>query len=197
MDRGRGLDFTNISAPATAIRRVDGATWSGTLSPAIPPQVTSITPTTGPDGGYLALSLLGVPPVAGVGDDTITNFNVPTFFYGGESYTRIGVVSNGYIVVGGGDSGDIVFTPQTFPNAARPNNVLAPLWTDLNPAAAGAIRVATLGGGGFTLARRRLGRREELRQRDDAQLRGLDPALEGAGTPGPRARRSPTRTAPT
>jgi hypothetical protein len=144
-----GLDFTNISAPATAIRRVDGATWSGTLSPAVPPQITAITPTVGPDGGYLALAGLGVPAVAGVGDDTITNFNVGTFYYGGEPYTRIGVVSNGYIVVGGGDSGDIVFTPQTFPNASRPNNVLAPLWTDLNPSAtgAGAIRVASLSGG--------------------------------------------------
>ena len=42
-----------------------------------------------------------------------------------------------------------MFTPQHFPNAARPNNVLALLWTDLNPSAtgAGAIRVATLTGG--------------------------------------------------
>ena len=96
---------------------------------------TRITPTAGPAGGYLPLSLFGIAPIAGVGDDTITNFNVPTFYYGGEPYTRIGVVSNGYLVLGGGDSGDIVFTPQHFPNAARPNNVLAPLWTDLNPAA--------------------------------------------------------------
>ena len=70
-----------------------------------------------PGGGYLALSLFGVAPIAGVGDDTITNFNVPTFYYGGEAYTRIGVVSNGYLVLGGGNSGDIVFTPQHFPNA--------------------------------------------------------------------------------
>ena len=70
---------------------------------------------------------------------------MPTFYYGGEPYTQIGVVSNGYIVLGGGTSSDIVFTPQHFPNAARPNNVLAPFWTDLNPSAtgAGSIRVAT------------------------------------------------------
>ena len=92
------------------------------------------SPRLGPAGGYLPLSLFGIAPIAGVGDDTITNFNVPTFFYGGEPYTRLGVVSNGYLVLGGGDSGDIVFTPQHFPNAARPNNVVAPLWTDLNPA---------------------------------------------------------------
>ena len=65
---------------------------------------------------------------------------MPTFYYGGEPYTSIGVVSNGYVVVGGGTAADIVFTPQHFPNAARPNNVLALIWSDLNPAAAGAIR---------------------------------------------------------
>ena len=57
--------------------------------------------------------------------------------YGSEPYTRVGVVSNGYLVIGGGTAADIVFTPQTFPNAARPNNVIAPFWTDLNPAAGG------------------------------------------------------------
>jgi len=144
------LVYSNISAPGAALPAPGGVTWTGSLTPALPPQVTSITPTVGPDGGYLALSLFGVAPVAGVGDDTITNFNVPAFFYGGESYTRIGVVSNGYIVVGGGTSADVVFAPPPFPNAARPNNTLAPLWTDLNPPAGGAIRVATLSGGGFS-----------------------------------------------
>ena len=48
----------------------------------MPPQVTLVTPA-GPAGGYLPLSLFGIAPIAGVGDDTITNFNVPTFFYGG------------------------------------------------------------------------------------------------------------------
>ncbi len=66
--------------------------------------ITNITGN-GPAGGYLALSLFGIAPIAGVGDDTITNFTVPAFFYGGESYTSVGVVSNGYIVIGGGDSG--------------------------------------------------------------------------------------------
>jgi hypothetical protein len=146
-ESGKALRYKNVGAPGSVVGDGDGVQWSGTLSPAVPPQVTGFTPTTGPDGGYLALSVLGVPPVAGVGDDTITNFNVPSFYYGGETYTRIGVVSNGYVVVGGGDSGDIVFTPQHFPVAARPNNTVAPLWTDLNPAAGGAIRVASLSGG--------------------------------------------------
>ena len=152
VEKGKALTYQNVGAPGSVIGSGDGVQWSGTLSPAAPPTVNGFSPTTGPDGGYLNLGLIGVSPVAGVGDDTITNFNVPTFYYGGEPYTRIGVVSNGYIVLGGGDSGDIVFIPQHFPDAARPNNVLAPLWTDLNPAAAGHLYVATLndGSGGHT-----------------------------------------------
>jgi subtilisin family serine protease len=146
--QGRKLQYENVGAPGTVVGNNDGVQWNGTLSPAVPPQVTAINNVTGqgPDGGYLDLSLLGVGNVSGVGDDTITNFNVPTFYYGGEPYTRIGVVSNGYIVVGGGTSADIVFTPQHFPNAGRPNNVLAPLWTDLNPSSSGSggIRIAVL-----------------------------------------------------
>jgi len=132
----------------------DGVQWSGSLSPALAPPVNSIDNITGggPAGGYLPLSAFGIGPIAGVGDDTITNFNVPTFYYGGEPYSRIGVVSNGYVVIGGGTSSDVNFFPQTFPNPARPNNVVAPFWTDLNPAATGggAIRIATLTDGSST-----------------------------------------------
>jgi len=55
-----------------------------------------------------------------------------------QQYTSIGVVSNGYVVIGGGTGADVVFKPQQFPNPARPNNVVAPMWTDLNPSATGA-----------------------------------------------------------
>jgi len=142
-----GLPITSVTAPArkTAL----GAVWNGTLSPSLPPTITSITPGETPGGGYLPLSLFGIAPVAGVGDETITNFNVPAFKYGAETYTRIGVDSNGYVVVGGGTSEDNnCCDVQTFPNPARPNNVLAPYWTDLDltPAAGkpGALRVGTL-----------------------------------------------------
>jgi hypothetical protein len=145
-----GLQYSNVSAPATLVGPHHGAEWSGSLSPSLPPTVDSITPTTGPAGGYLPLSLFGIPPIAGVGDDTITNFNVPSFFYGGEAYTRIGVVSNGYVVLGGGAAADVVFLPQTFPNVNRPNNVVALLWNDMNPPAGGAIRIATLTDGTST-----------------------------------------------
>ena len=147
-EKGKALRYKNVGAPGSVIGSGDGVQWSGPLSPASAPPVNAINNITGggPAGGYLPLSLFGIGPIAGVGDDTITNFNVPTFFYGGESYTRIGVVSNGYVVVGGGTASDVNFFPQTFPNPARPNNVMAPFWTDLNPAATGggAIRIGTL-----------------------------------------------------
>jgi hypothetical protein len=151
LDRAKGLDFTNVSAPATAIKKDDGVRWNGTLSPALPPQVTSITPGGAPSP-YLSLGSIGAPLLAGIGDDTITNVNTPPFMYGGELYNRIGIVSNGYLVIGGGTNDDLVFNPQQFPDAARPNNVVAPFWSDLNPTAApagGGVRLAGLSGGGM------------------------------------------------
>jgi subtilisin family serine protease len=121
----------------------DGLTFNGVLGAAQPPDVT-IGPGTSPGGGYLPLANFGVPPVGNVTDDTIINFNVPEFLYAGEVYTRVGFASNGYVVVGGGSGPDISVNNQNFPNPARPNNVLAPFWTDLDPAAAGTLRIGTL-----------------------------------------------------
>jgi subtilisin family serine protease len=117
--------------------------FTGVLAGAAPPDV-SIAPGASPAGGYLPLSLFGITPIPGVGDDTITNFNVPAFVFAGETWSRLGVSSNGYLVVGGGSGPDNSINNQNFPDPTRPNNVLAPFWTDLNPAAAGAIRIGTL-----------------------------------------------------
>ena len=100
-----------------------------------------------------------------MGDETIANFNVPAFTFAGQSYSRIGVVSNGYVVVGGGTSADVQFLNQDFPDADRPNNVLAPFWTDLDLAKGGAVRVGTLTDGVDHLARHRLGGRPGLHRR--------------------------------
>ena len=51
------------------------------------------------------------------------------------------------MVVGGGSSEDVTYIPQTLPDPARPNNVLAPYWTDLNPAQGGEVRVGTVSDG--------------------------------------------------
>jgi hypothetical protein len=147
LGKRRGLEFKNVSTtPAQSIPQDNGVRWQGTLTPALPAQIDSITPGGSP-GGYLPLATFGIAPIAGVGDDTITNFNVPPFMYGGEPYTRLAVASNGYLVLGGGTAADIVARPQTFPSPARPNNTVAPFWTDLDPSTAGAIRIGTLTNG--------------------------------------------------
>ena len=62
-----------------------------------------------------------------------------------QTYNRIGVTSNGYAVVGGTTgSQDISFLPQTLPDPARPNGVLAPFWTDLDGTGAPGIFATVL-----------------------------------------------------
>jgi subtilisin family serine protease len=129
----------------------NGYDWSGTLSPTAAPPFVNLVADSGPGGGYLPLSAFGVGLVAGADDDTLINFNVPAFSFGHETYTRVGVSSNGYIVIGGGTGADNTNTPQLFPNPASPNNVIAPLWSDLNPGAAtgsGGERIGILSTGG-------------------------------------------------
>jgi subtilisin family serine protease len=120
--------------------------FSGTLKGAEAPSPAVVDGTGTSPAGYLPLSTFGITPISGIGDESAVNFTLGTpFVYGGVSYNRIGVVSNGYAVVGGTNgSADIQFFNQMFPDPARPNNVLAPFWTDLNPACGGALRAATL-----------------------------------------------------
>ncbi len=116
--------------------------FSGILPAAQPPNVT-VAAGTAPFG-YFPLS---GTPISGVGDETISNFTVPAFIYGGQTYTRVGMVSDGYLVIGGGTSADVQFVNQNMPDPTRPNNVQAPFWTDLNPAFGGAMRAAVLSSG--------------------------------------------------
>ncbi|GAA1610351.1 S8 family serine peptidase [Catellatospora bangladeshensis] len=93
-------------------------------------------------------------PADPIGDEEIINYEVPEFGYGGQTYTRLGVVSNGYLVVGGGTGQDVRFEPPTADGApkhdpARPNNVLAPYWADLDGTKAEGVRAATVKGGGI------------------------------------------------
>jgi hypothetical protein len=103
-------------------------------------------PSVGPLGfaGYFSLEGLSIPAIP-VGDEEVLNFNVPTFVYGGVSYTRIGVDTNGYVVVGGGsaDDNECCNLPAG-PSPNRPNNVLAPFWTDLDGSSSDGLFVAEL-----------------------------------------------------
>jgi hypothetical protein len=66
--------------------------------------------------------------------------------FAGQSWTRIGVDSNGYVVMGGGGSEDNnCCNLPTGPDAAPPNNVLAPFWTDLDGSTTEGILVGFLG----------------------------------------------------
>ena len=106
--------------------------------------VPSYGPGTSPTGGgVLPLSLFAAP--AALGDETMLNYNVPPFMYNGQTWSRIGIDSNGYLVVGGGTSQDnnCCAIPGG-PDPARPNNVLAPFWTDLDGSNAPGVYVVSL-----------------------------------------------------
>ena len=105
--------------------------WNGTLSAALAPTVDSITAGASPAGGYLPSASSGSADRRH-GRRVDANFNVPAFLWGDEEYTRVGITSNGYIVVGGGVGSDVEFVPQTMPDVARPNNAIAPWWTDID-----------------------------------------------------------------
>ena len=136
----------------------------------------------------------------GVGDDTITNFNVPTFYYGGEPYTRIGVVSNGYIVIGGGDSERHRLHPADVPERCAAEQRRSPRSGPISTRPAAGRRDPR--GHAHRWRRRRLDRRRlRAASRTSATRRrtrsrsGSGP--RGAPAPGPRASRSRTRTART
>jgi hypothetical protein len=94
--------------------------------------------------GYIPLDAFGITPIP-VGDEDILNFNVPAYVYAGTTYTAIGVDSNGYVIAGLGTAEDNnCCNIPPGPNAAPPNKMLAPFWTDLDGTGAPGIFVATL-----------------------------------------------------
>ncbi|MFG6201613.1 S8 family serine peptidase [Nonomuraea sp. JJY05] len=118
------------------------ATTKATLAATQPARPT-VAPGAGP-AGYLPLDAFGVTPTP-IGDEQALNFTVPAFTFAGQTYTRLGVTSNGYSVAGGTAGGDdITFQPQTLPDPARPNNVLASYWTDLDGTGAPGVFATVL-----------------------------------------------------
>jgi hypothetical protein len=94
--------------------------------------------------GYIPLDAFGITPIP-IGDEDIINFGVPSYVYNGVTYSTIGVDSNGYVLAGGGTSEDNnCCNLPTGPDPARPNNMLAPFWTDLDGTGAPGIFAATL-----------------------------------------------------
>ncbi|HEY3344012.1 MAG TPA: S8 family serine peptidase, partial [Anaerolineaceae bacterium] len=117
--------------------------FAGSLTAAAPPDVSLAAGTA--HSAYVPIAgIAGTIPLNGFGDEALANFNVDPFTYGGETYSKIGIVSDGYLVVGGGTAADISALNQKLPNGAPPNNVIAPFWTDLNPATGGKVYVNEL-----------------------------------------------------
>jgi hypothetical protein len=140
-----GLKITG--ATGATVDRVGGSASAGPVILAAPKDaIPAITPGDTPGGGFLGLENFGIAPTP-IGDEQNLNFPVPDYVYGGKTFSTVGVDSNGYVSVGGGTAADISFLPQTFPDAARPNGVLAPYWTDLDGTDAPGVRVGTLGDG--------------------------------------------------
>jgi hypothetical protein len=106
------------------------------------PGVPSVDP--GELFGYIPLDAFGITPIP-IGDEDILNFSVPSFVYNGVTYNTVGVDSNGYVLAGGGTSEDNnCCNLPPGPDPARPNNMLAPFWTDLDGTGAPGIFAATL-----------------------------------------------------
>jgi len=108
----------------------------------------TLAPGSSPAGGYLGLSLFGIAPIAGVGDDTEHTFTVPSFRFGGDIYTSLTMSSNGYLTVGGNPATSPV--NQLLPQLGSPDGIIAPFWTNLDPTLGGSLRIGTLTDGSNT-----------------------------------------------
>lgn len=146
----QAVDLTTTTRGALMrVTGVSGATFRGrvrlsTTLTAAQLGVPSVGPGSSPAGGYLPLSLFGIAPTP-LGDESIVNFNVPAFKYNGETWSRVGIDSNGYLVVGGATSADNNCCDlPSGPSPARPNNVLAPFWTDMDGNGAPGLFVGSL-----------------------------------------------------
>ena len=108
------------------------------------PGIPSVDP--GSNFGYIPLAAFGVGPVP-VGDEELLNFQLTGALvdFAGQSWDRLAVDSNGYLVMGGGSAEDnrCCELPDG-PDPARPNNILAPFWTDLDGSTAPGISLAFL-----------------------------------------------------
>ena len=134
------LTVRSATSPAVVVDK-NSVRATATLAPEAP-GIPSLTP--GSVAGYLPLDAFGITPTA-VGDEDLVNFNTPAFAYSGRSYNRIGVDTNGYVVVGGGTSADNnCCNLPGGASPAAPNNIIAPYWTDLDGTGAPGIFVASL-----------------------------------------------------
>lgn len=86
-----------------------------------------------------------------LGDDDRGMVTLPfNFTYYGESYNTLWICSNGWMSLGD-DPGNNSLSSSPIPTMNLANNLIAPLWDDLNPSAAGGIFVYDDGNGTFVV----------------------------------------------
>jgi len=118
-------------------------TWSGTLDQGSLEVNAGSSPF-----GYLNLAgffaPLGCPSNC---DDGAFALGVPTFTFNGQTYTSVIMSVNGTLEAGTASGQASSFANQNMPSATPPNNIMAPLWTDLNLGAGGQWFAGTLTNG--------------------------------------------------
>jgi hypothetical protein len=72
--------------------------YEGTLHGASQPEISVELNTTSMHEYLPLANISGTLEVEAL-DESVENWNIPAFNYGGETYDQIGIVSNGYIVV--------------------------------------------------------------------------------------------------
>ena len=108
--------------------------WSGTLDPG----EIVLSESFDSPAGYLPLSIFFPPfDLPGNCDDGGFILGVPGFTYNGNNYNQVIWSVNGAIEAGISSLRTASAGNQNLPDAALPNNLLAPWWTDLNLCAGG------------------------------------------------------------
>lgn len=137
----------------------DGATfadgvvsWSGDLASTYGEEgnYTFTTSADDPEAcepGYLDLASLGIKPQDTIVGDTKTfsAFGTGTFGFYDQAYKGLSFSDDGFLVYGSGYGGS-PWLPQAVPSVAKPNNVAALLWQDMD------VRYDAQSGAGVTLA---------------------------------------------
>ena len=119
-------------------------------------------------GGYVNLEDFGIMAQAGIAGDTETwtafGYNNPITFFGKTYSEGISFTADGFAFLDSGTPGDVPGTPQSLPNPAAPNALLAALWHDFevvyDQAANRGVSLATAGSD------------VEIIEYDDVQLAG-------------------------
>jgi uncharacterized repeat protein (TIGR01451 family) len=138
-----GVTFGGFTIQGGATYSDGVVSWSGVMDAMLPS--VEVVEDASPFG-YFPMASIGISEMSC--NDTCDEYAVnlsglDPFSYLGDSYTTLAMVTNGYVVPGGAEVDDIAWLNQSLPDPARPNNVAAPLWADLDLAPTGGEGAGT------------------------------------------------------